>query len=77
MSTHPNLILKHLSKRDLALFEGALTAKSFVHGDVLADAGSPIENVYFPNSGLISIAWLSELSPLPLRPITTWRQCRP
>ena len=55
MSTHPNSILKHLSKSDLALFEGALTAKSFVHGDMLAEAGSPVENVYFPNSGLISI----------------------
>ena len=55
MSIHPNSILKHLSKSDLALFEGALTAKSFVHGDVLAEPGSPIENVYFPNSGLISV----------------------
>jgi CRP-like cAMP-binding protein len=55
VSTHPNSILKHLSKADFALFEGALTAKSFVHGDVLAEAGSPIDQVYFPNSGLISI----------------------
>ena len=55
MSTHPNAILKHLSKSDLALFEGALHVKSFVHGEVLAEAGSPIENVFFPNSGMISI----------------------
>jgi CRP-like cAMP-binding protein len=55
VSTHPNSILRNLSKSDLALFEGALTAKSFVHGEVLGEAGAPIEHVYFPNSGLISL----------------------
>jgi CRP-like cAMP-binding protein len=55
VSTHPNSILKHLSKTDFALFEGALTARSFVHGELVAEAGSPIDQVYFPNSGLISI----------------------
>jgi CRP-like cAMP-binding protein len=55
MSIHPNLILRNLSKSDLALFEGALTPQSFVHGDVLAEAGMPIERVFFPNSGLISV----------------------
>jgi CRP-like cAMP-binding protein len=55
MSSHPNLILKNLSKGDLALFERALTQQPFVHGQVLAEAGMPIERVFFPNSGLISV----------------------
>ncbi len=55
MSTHPNLLLRNLSASDLALFEGALTTRSFVHGEVLAEAGTPVERVYFPNSGLISV----------------------
>ncbi len=55
MSTHPNFILKNLSASDLKLFEGALTAVSFTHGELVGEAGTPIESVYFLNSGLISI----------------------
>jgi CRP-like cAMP-binding protein len=44
-----------LSKSDLALFEGPLHVKSFVNGELLAEAGAAIEHVFFPNSGLISI----------------------
>lgn len=55
VSTHPNAILNHLSKSDLALFEGALTARSFVRGDVLAEIDSPIDHAYFPSCGLISL----------------------
>jgi CRP-like cAMP-binding protein len=55
VSTHPNSILRHLSAADLKLFEGMLTPVSFVHGETLAEIGLPIERVFFPNSGMISV----------------------
>ena len=55
MSTHPNSILRSLSKSDLSLFEGALTSHAFTHGQVLGEVGMPIEHVFFPSSGMISV----------------------
>ena len=55
MSTHPNVILRNLSKSDLALFEGALSSHAFTHGQVLGEAGTPIDRVFFPSSGMISV----------------------
>ena len=55
MSTYPNVILRNLSKSDLALFEAALSSHAFTHGQVLGEIGTPIERVFFPSSGLISL----------------------
>jgi CRP-like cAMP-binding protein len=55
MSVYPNAILRNLSKSDLALFEGALSSHAFTHGQVLGEAGMPIEHAFFPSSGLISV----------------------
>lgn len=55
MSSYRNAILDALSAAEPGFLEGRLTPFSFVHGDVLVRAGKPIEHVYFPQSGLISI----------------------
>ena len=55
MSTHPNVILRTLSKSDLALFESALSSLAFTNGQVLGEVGTPIDRVFFPSSGLISV----------------------
>jgi CRP-like cAMP-binding protein len=55
VSNYPNSILRHLSQSDLALFEGALKTHTFAQGEVLTEIGAPIDRVFFPNSGLISI----------------------
>lgn len=55
MSTHTNAVLRDLSKSDLALFEAMITSQSLTHGQVVGEAGAPVERVYFPSSGLISV----------------------
>jgi CRP-like cAMP-binding protein len=55
MSTYPNTILSNLAKSDLALLEDALSSHAFTQGQVLGETGQPIERVFFPSSGLISV----------------------
>jgi CRP-like cAMP-binding protein len=52
---YSNYFLNSLSAQDLALISADLKEITFVHGDVLAEAGAPIRNIYFPESGLISV----------------------
>lgn len=50
-----NRILRALPAEDLAIIEGSLAAVDLEHGDVLFEADTPIENVYFPVSGAVSM----------------------
>ena len=50
-----NEFLRSLPKSDFALLSAALKRVSLKSGDVLGEAGSPLQNVYFPEAGLISV----------------------
>jgi CRP-like cAMP-binding protein len=50
-----NRLLKSLGADDFASLKPNLTKKSLPRGEVLHLAGEPIERVYFPLSGMISI----------------------
>jgi CRP-like cAMP-binding protein len=50
-----NRLLAALPAADFALLEPHLTPRGFDRGAVLQQAGSPIEQVYFPHAGLISL----------------------
>jgi CRP-like cAMP-binding protein len=51
----PNEFLQSLTKSDLALVRPHLTSVALKHGDLLAQTGQPIDKVYFPVTGLISM----------------------
>lgn len=55
MTSFNNVILDALSAAEPDEVTRRLVPFSFVHGNVLGEAGKPIEHVYFPQSGLISI----------------------
>ena len=55
MSNQTNTILKNLPPGDLKLFESALKPMTLTPGYVLAEPGTPIERVYFPISGMLSV----------------------
>jgi CRP-like cAMP-binding protein len=50
-----NRLLKRLDAHDLARLQPTLKKVALVHGHVLYPAGAPIEHVYFPVSGMVSI----------------------
>ena len=52
---YENRILDALSRTRPDVLQASLKPVDFVHGTVLADAGMPIEYVFFPRSGLISM----------------------
>jgi CRP-like cAMP-binding protein len=50
-----NGILRHLSKKTLAVIEPHLHKMKLAQGVVLQETGQPITNVYFPLSGMVSM----------------------
>ena len=50
-----NHILSHLHRRFPDFVGHRARQLSFVHGDLIGEAGRPIEHVFFPSSGMISI----------------------
>jgi len=50
-----NAILGAISPDALQLFRSDLKERSFNQGVVLQEAGEPIENIYFPQNGMISL----------------------
>jgi CRP-like cAMP-binding protein len=52
---HKNNLLEVLARSQADALRNRLTSIDFVHGDVLAEAGAPIERVIFPRSGLVSL----------------------
>lgn len=53
-----NRLLKALPAEALALIEPQLAPVSMLRGDVLFEASDPIEHVYFPQSGVVSLVAL-------------------
>jgi CRP-like cAMP-binding protein len=51
----PNKLLASLSAENFAAVKPHLKVVELVFGDVLADAGSEVRDVYFPHSGVISL----------------------
>jgi CRP-like cAMP-binding protein len=56
MSPYKNVVLDALSAADPEFVRERAQPVSFAHEDVLAEAGKPIEHLYFPQSGVISVA---------------------
>jgi CRP-like cAMP-binding protein len=52
---YDNRLLDTVSRSRPELLRNRLRVLDFVHGDLLAERGAPIEHVIFPRSGLISI----------------------
>ncbi len=52
---YENRLLVSLSRSRPDLLRNRLKAIDFVHGDLLAEVGTPIEHVIFPRSGLVSM----------------------
>jgi len=50
-----NLFLQSLSPTDFELLRPDLRAVQLNHAQVLFDLGGNIENIYFPESGIISL----------------------
>jgi CRP-like cAMP-binding protein len=55
MSAHPNGFLRNLSKSDHDALSRLATVHSFPQGEVIAEIGTPIDRVFFVNSGMISL----------------------
>jgi CRP-like cAMP-binding protein len=55
ISLHRNRVLSALGAAELALIEPSLTNISYEQGALLQEQGEPIEQVYFPQSGMISL----------------------
>lgn len=53
-----NRLLKALPEEDFALLKPHLQPAALLRGDVLFDAAEPIEHVYFPQSGVVSLVTL-------------------
>ncbi len=53
--SHANAFLTSISNNDLAAIQSELKLEQLRQGDMLAEAGQPIEHVYFMHSGMISI----------------------
>lgn len=54
-ATISNRLLLRLSVADFARIAPHASRRSFQHGDLLIESGQPIQDFYFPNSGMISI----------------------
>lgn len=54
-SLHYNLLLASLSRADSDLLDPYLTVIDSEQGLLLQEAGDPIEHVYFPHTGMISV----------------------
>src|SRR5712691_8387510 len=52
---HPNRFLSSLQPADWEQLRPHLKARELVHGSVLYETGAPIDVVYFPHSGVISL----------------------
>ena len=52
---HPNRLLASLPAADFELLRPHLKPFELVHEDLLFDAGDPVNWVYFPHSGVISL----------------------
>jgi len=52
---HHNQILSYLHRRFPDFIADRARQFSFVHGDIIGEAGQPIDQVFFPSSGMISI----------------------
>jgi CRP-like cAMP-binding protein len=55
MSPSPNLLLNSLSAPDGAALRPHLRTVDLPQGDILFDVGDPIQQVYFPHSGIVSL----------------------
>ena len=55
MTQHPNRILDSLPQNIFAAIEPHLKPVDLAFGDTVAETGRPIERVYFPHSGVISL----------------------
>lgn len=55
MAQSPNQLLASLPAKSFATLERHLQLIELPHGKILAEAGSQIERVYFPHSGVISL----------------------
>jgi CRP-like cAMP-binding protein len=55
MSPPSNHFLRSLSRGDFELIRLHLRDMKFIHGSTLYDVGHPIERLYFPESGVISL----------------------
>ena len=54
-SPHPNRLLASLSPADFELVRPHLKTVDLIQGTVLFEAGDPVNRVYFPHSGIISL----------------------
>jgi CRP-like cAMP-binding protein len=54
-SPRENLFLGSLSNSDFAMIQPWLSATALKQGTLLQEAGEPVESVYFPNSGMLSL----------------------
>ena len=52
---HPNQLLASLSAADFELLRPHLKPFVMLQGDLLFEAGDPVNWVYFPHSGVISL----------------------
>jgi CRP-like cAMP-binding protein len=52
---HPNGLLGSLSAADFAVLRPHLRPMELVQGTVLLDVGDPIEQIYFPHTGVVSL----------------------
>jgi CRP-like cAMP-binding protein len=55
MYVYENRLLDTLSRSQPDVLRNRLKSIDYVHGDLLAEAGTPIEHVIFPRSGLVSM----------------------
>ena len=55
MAQHPNRILNSLPPSVFAAVQPHLKPEELVFGDIIAETGRPIERVYFPHSGVVSL----------------------
>jgi CRP-like cAMP-binding protein len=55
MTLHRNRVLSALGTAELALIKPSLANISYEQGALLQEQGEPIEQVYFPQSGMISL----------------------
>jgi CRP-like cAMP-binding protein len=55
MYVYENRLLDTLSRSQTDVLRNRLKPIDYVHGDLLAEAGAPIDHVIFPRSGLISM----------------------
>ena len=55
MTQHPNRILNALPQNIFAAVQPHLKPVELAFGDIVAETGQPIERVYFPHSGVISL----------------------